>query len=168
MFADEEAGADMFAGPGRDGIGGVDVEVKRIFHVRCHAAPCEPDDVFELVDQARKIIEVAKRRTSIEPALQVERLHRRSAGAEAHFPAADLEVVAAVLAMQNKGFRGLIDDVFNQAAREPEPAVIIGPAAENPPPVRSKHPGTSAMPRSASSVSAASWIRVQSASDSGL
>ena len=129
VLGQDEAGADVFCGPGDAGIAGVEIQVPRVGHVARDDRALEEMDVVQPVDQTRQIIEIGQGGFTVFAGVDVNHVHGRAGGAEMDLLAPGLQVVARVETVQHEVPAGLGQRVLDHGPREPQPAVVADAAA---------------------------------------
>ena len=138
--AQGDAGGDVLLRPRRAGVEGVRVELEEVRDVGGDHRAGEPLEVLEHVAQACQIVDVAQRARAVAAGVDVEHLHRRTAGAEVHRAVARLEIETRVAAVDGEASGGPGEGVLDQGTGIEEPSRLAERAAvrEGPRPSRGR------------------------------
>jgi len=128
VLANDEAGADVLAGPAHAGINGVEVYIPHRLCVARDVGAPEKVDVVEGVYQSGDVVEVGGGGLAVATRFEVYDFRGGAACAHMHPVAANFHVVFGVLPRHDKALGGAGDDVFDEGAGEVKTAVFTHPA----------------------------------------
>ena len=129
MFGERKGRCHRFCGVADQRIGGVHIQIEIIRYIGGDTASGEPGDIGQIVLKPGKIMEIGQGRGPVQPAFQIQGLHRRAAGPEIDPVIAHGDRAGGIAAMQGKGFGRARHGTRDQIRRQGHPPIgVLGRA----------------------------------------